>query len=78
VLPWLLEGLAVLTSAQERLTLTTLAETFHSEGPRESARGTEAGASRLSQDQVTCAHVLRLTAAQADTSLMPNSTASCR
>jgi hypothetical protein len=30
------------------------------------------------RDQLTCAHVLRLTAAQADTSLMPNSAASCR
>jgi hypothetical protein len=29
-------------------------------------------------DQLTCAQVLRLTAAQADTSLMPNSAASCR
>jgi hypothetical protein len=29
-------------------------------------------------DQGTCAQVLRLTAAQADTSLMPNSAASCR
>src|SRR5215468_1459474 len=28
--------------------------------------------------QLTCAQVLRLTAAQADTSLMPNSAASCR
>ncbi len=30
------------------------------------------------RDQLTCAQVLRLTAAQADTSLMPNSAASCR
>jgi hypothetical protein len=30
------------------------------------------------RDQLTCAQVLQLTAAQADTSLMPNSAASCR
>ena|SRR5215472_1294754 len=30
------------------------------------------------RDQFTCAHVLRLTAARAVTSLMPNSAASCR
>ena len=32
----------------------------------------------VSADTCTCAHVLRFTAAQADTSAMPNSAASCR
>ncbi len=36
------------------------------------------GAPGKDRDQLTCAHVLPVTAAQADTSLMPNSAASCR
>jgi hypothetical protein len=44
----------------------------------ERARGADAAPSRLSGYQAMCLHVLPLTAAQADTSLMPNSAASCR
>jgi hypothetical protein len=50
-------------------------------GPRRWTRSSERAVisrTRLSGCQVTCRHVLPLTAAQADTSLMPNSAASCR
>jgi len=63
-------------SILERLTRFTLAEAFHGEvstmAPEVPRRCLAA-----ERSQARCAHVLRLTAAQADTSLMPNSTASC-
>jgi hypothetical protein len=76
--PWLLEELAVPDSARVRLTLFTLAEAFRSENRPKVPEAPRRPLSRRSSGQVTCAHVLRLTAAQADTSLMPNSAASCR
>jgi hypothetical protein len=72
-----LEDMVPPESGSERATRLTLADAFRSKAPAK-AHGYEPPLSRLSGYQATCPQVLPLTAAQADTSLMPNSAASCR